>query len=91
MASRTACSVSELAYSPPKMVQQDIDHSYTIALTPHNSIIAGNNVIFHIEGGTDFTDLGNTILEVEIRVTTAAGEDVAGAKNVCPVNNINQT
>ena len=88
MSSRTACSVSELAYSPPKLVQQDIDHSYTVALTPHNSIIAGNNVIFHIEGGTDFTDLGNTILEVEIRVTTAAGEDVVATKNVCPVNNV---
>ena len=88
MSSRTACSVSELAYSPPKLVQQDIDHSYAVALTPHNSIIAGNNVIFHIEGGTDFTDLGNTILEVEIRVTTAAGEDVVATKNVCPVNNI---
>ena len=84
MASRTACSVSELAYSPPKLIQQD----YTIALTPHNSIIAGNNVIFHIEGGTDFTDLGNTILEVEIRVSTAAGEEVGTTKNVCPVNNI---
>ena len=88
MASRTACSVSELAYSPPKMVQQDIDHSYTIALTPHNSIIAGNNVIFHIEGGTDFTDLANSFLEVELDVTTAAGEALAAGKAVCPINNI---
>ena len=88
MASRTACSVSELAYSPPKMVQQDIDHSYTIALTPHNSIIAGNNVIFHIEGGTDFTDLANSFLEVELDVTTSAGEALAAGKAVCPINNI---
>ena len=88
MASRTACSVSELAYSPPRMVQQDIDHSYTISLTPHNSIIQGNNVIFHIEGGTDFTDLANSFLEVEIDVTTSAGEALAAGKAVCPINNI---
>ena len=88
MASRTACSVSELAYSPPRMVQQDIDHSYTISLTPHNSIIQGNNVIFHIEGGTDFTDLANSFLEVELDVTTAAGEALAAGKAVCPINNI---
>ena len=83
-----SCSVSELAYSPQKFVQHDIDHSYHVALTPHNSIIQGNNIIFHIEGGADFTDLGNTILEVEIQTQTTADAQVEETDNVCPVNNI---
>ena len=87
-ASLVPCGVSELAYSPQKFVQQEIDHCYHVALTPHNSIIQGNNLIFHIEGGSDFTDLGNTILEVEIRVQTTDGEEVAATKNVSPINNI---
>ena len=85
---RTPCGVSELAYSPQKLIQQDIDHCYHTALTPHNSIIQGNNVIFHIEGGADFTDLGNTFLEVEIRVRATDDAAVADTKNVCPINNI---
>ena len=88
MAAHVACGVSELAYSPQRMIQQDIDHSYHVALTPHNSIIQGNNLIFHIEGGVDFTDLANTIFETEIKVTSTDGQAVTATQNVCPVNNI---
>ena len=88
MACNVPCGVSELAYSPQKLIQQDIDHSYHVSLTPHNSIIPGNNIIFHIEGSTDWTDLGNTLLEIDFQVKTSAGADVESTKNVCPVNNI---
>lgn len=88
MAAHVACSVSELAYSPQKMIQQDIDHSYHVALTPHNSIIQGNNLIFHMEGGVDFTDLANTMFESEIKVTSTDDQAVTATQNVCPINNI---
>ena len=88
MASRVPCGVSELAYSPQKFVQEDIDHSYHVALTPHNTIIQGNQLIFHIEGGADFTDLANTVMECEIRIRSLADEAVATTKNITPVNNI---
>ena len=55
--------MSELDYNLPKAYQNEIDHTYDIELTPHNSIIQGNNLIFQIESGTDFTDLGNTFFE----------------------------
>ena len=62
------CGMSELDYNLPKTIQNEIDHTYDIELTPHNSIIQGNNLIFQIESGTDFTDLGNTFLSVELKM-----------------------
>ena len=86
--SHVMCGMSELEYSPAKLVQNEIDHAYTTELTPHNSIVPGNNIIFHIEGGTDFVDLANTHLVVDIRLSKSDGTGLTDANKVCPINNI---
>ena len=91
MASHIFCGMSELDYSPTKLVQNQIDYAYTTSLTPHNSIISGNNIIFHIEGGTDFVDLSNTFLTVDIRVSKSDGTEITNVIEVAPVNNIFHT
>ena len=80
--------MSELDYNLPKTIQNEIDHTYDIELTPHNSIIQGNNLIFQIESGTDFTDLGNTFLSVELKMLKSDNANVANTDNCGPVNNI---
>ena len=80
--------MSELAYSPEKLIQDEVDHAYHVELTPHNSILPGNNLIFHLEGGSDFTDLSNTYLAVEIQMTSSEGVAVAPDAKACPINNI---
>ena len=82
------CGRSELEYSPAKLIQNEIDYAYTTEVSPQNSIMQGNNIKFHIEGGPDFVDLANTHLIVEIKLVDAAGEGVDDTKLVCPVNNI---
>ena len=76
--------MSELDYNLPKAIQNEIDHTYEIELTPHNSIIQGNNLIFQIESGTDFTDLGNTFLSVELKVLKSDDSRVASTDSCCP-------
>ena len=80
--------MSELAYNPTKMVQNDIDHTYDVELTPHNTIIQGNNLLFHIEGGSDWVDLANTFLTVDIQMTDADGAGVDNTMAAAPINNI---
>ena len=80
------CGMSELAYSPSKLVQNEIDYAYNTEITPHNSIIHGNNIIFHIEGSTDWVDISNTFLTVEIRVSKSDGTEIAETTSI--VNNI---
>ena len=80
--------MSELAYNPTKMVQNDIDHTYDVELTPHNTIIQGNNLLFHIEGGSDWVDLANTFLTVDIQMTDADGAGVESTTAAAPINNI---
>ena len=80
--------MSELAYSPEKLIQDEVDHAYHVELTPHNSILPGNNLIFHLEGGSDFTDLSNTYLAVEIQMTSSDGAAVDAGAKACPINNI---
>ena len=80
--------MSELAYNPRKMVQNDIDHVYDVELTPHNTIIQGNNLLFHIEGGSDWVDLACTYLTVDIRMTDTDGNAVDDTMEVAPINNV---
>ena len=82
------CGRSELEYSPAKLIQNEIDYAYTTDVNPQNTIVQGNNIKFHIEGGPDFVDLANTYLTLEIRLVNADGEGVDDTKQVCPVNNI---
>ena len=82
------CSMSELAYNPTKMIQNDIDHTYDVELTPHNTIIQGNNLLFHIEGGSDWVDLACTYLTVDIRMTDTDGNAVDDTMAAAPINNI---
>ena len=88
MADHVLCGMSELSYSPVKLLQNEIEYSYTTELTPHNSIIAGNNIIFHIEGGTDFVDLAHTSLEIDVKVTQVDGTALTEQTKVAPINNI---
>ena len=80
--------MSELSYSPSEMVQTQIEYAYTNEITPHNSIIQGNNIIFHIEGGTDWVDLANTFLKVQIRVSKADGTGIGEDLDTSIANNI---
>ena len=82
------CGMSELDYSPSELVQTQIEYGYNIEITPHNSIIHGNNIIFHIEGGTDWIDLANTFLKVEIRVSQADGVAIDDSVETSIANNV---
>ena len=83
------CGLSELDYNPPKIIQNQVDHAYTIDLSPSNTLIAGNNINFRIESSDDFIDLANTELSIELQLTKADGEKIADdTHKIAPVNNI---
>ena len=82
------CGKSELDYGQPKMTQSDIEHDYTSVLTPKNTIIPGNPMVFHIESGSDFVDLSETVLRVRLRMVDSAGGEVTATTKAAPVNNI---
>ena len=82
------CGVTELDYSPQKIIQTEVDYAYNCVISPQNTLIKGNNILFHIEGGTDYVDLGNTELSVELTLTKSDGTKIPEAAKIAPVNNI---
>ena len=82
------CGKSELDYSPPKLLQSDIEYEYFADLTPKNTIIPGNPLLFEIEGSSDFVDLSRTALSVQIKLTDTDGGDITAESKCAPVNNV---
>ena len=82
------CGKSELVYDAPKLVQNEIDHHYWAHLTPKNTIIQGNPIMFEIEGGTDFIDLSQTALKVRVKLTLEDDDPIDNTCKVAPVNNL---
>ena len=68
------CRKSELDYSPPKLLQSDIEHEYFSEMTPKNTIIEGNPLLFEIEGSSDWVDLSRTALKIQIKLTVRRSE-----------------
>ena len=81
------CGLSELDYSNHKVIQEDIDHSYLVELTPKNSILPQNPLVFAIESGTDFVDLAKTVLKLTLSMSDEAGDPVTAEDKVGPINN----
>ena len=81
------CGLSELDYSNHKVIQEDIDHSYLVELTPQNSILPQNPLVFAIESGTDFVDLAKTVLKLTLSMSDEAGDPVTAEDKVGPINN----
>ena len=82
------CGLGELDYSDKKMIQTDILHTYDIELTPRNSILESNPIIFQIDSSNDFTDLSKTFLKLTLSINNAAdGSAVAAEDNVSLINN----
>ena len=83
----THCSLSELDYSDSKTIQNDIDHDYQCVLTPRNTIIDGNPIVFQIESSSDFVDLGSTVLKLTLSIVDGDGADIAATDIAGPINN----
>ena len=82
-----SCGLSELDYSDRKLIQNDIAYDYQCELLPRNTIIANNPLVFQIEPGNDFVDLGQTVLKMTLSITDSAGEDLADDQVAGPINN----
>ena len=82
------CEKSELSYPMEKLIQNDIEDRYTVALNPQNTIIFGNQITFHIEGSSDFVDLNATELMLSVRIIDADGNPMLPEDLCSPINNI---
>ena len=82
------CGLSESDYSDRKMIQTDIDHDYFSELTPRNTIIKNNPIVFQIEPSTDFIDPSRTELKLTLSLTDNDGNHIASEPAISPINNI---
>ena len=82
-----SCGLSELDYSDRKIIQNDIAYDYQCELLPRNTIIANNPLVFQIEPGNDFVDLGRTQLKLTLSIADATGANIAEGDVAGPINN----
>ena len=83
----TKCGLSELDYSSRKLIQNDVAYDYTSELTPRNTIIPDNPIVFQIEGSNDFVDLSNTFLKMTLSIADADGVGIGNDDKIAPINN----
>lgn len=82
------CGVSELDYFSKKYIQNDISHGYFVELTPRNTIIPNNPLVFQIDASSDFVDLARTQLKVVLSMRDADNANLDQNAIAAPVNNI---
>jgi hypothetical protein len=83
--------LSEFDYFTPTILQSSIIHEYDEPIAPVNSTgIIGNTLStleFNIAPATDlYRDLNNSVLELKVKVVSAAGADLGANDAVAPTN-----
>ena len=76
------CGLSELDYSDLKTVQNEIAYDYQTELTPRNTIIPNNPIVFQIEPGNDFVDLASTYLKLTLSISSTDGAVIGAEEKI---------